>query len=470
MPLFLQNHDYFSISLFKARSPKTEARTFLAPILIMLLFLVSGTGAQAQLGTKNLKLGIGMLTTMYQGDLSMDESGSVRVYPGANLSIQSQRIRRIQLQLNAGFGRFADQYDNGMPAAPEGVQPVSFVETSYFYGDLRLRLTPFPWHRIRPYGSVGAGFLIFSPKDLNGKFLSDAILTRPPGENYNTSVPQLPLSLGIQTELTGLLGAGIEYTYRFTPTDYLDNVGSLGNHDGYDRLHNVTFSLYFNFSGRRGRPNLPSKPEGMNVLATLRAAAADSLLIVWNEVEVPETPVKTVTETAVASAANAEKKRQTAAELEAARLKKLTAMCEEAIRNGDVLYFLPESFDTYASLYERFSVPASIVQSLNGLEGQENLPLNTSLVLPDLRKYLTDDAEAARAAAEAAHWQAMELEALKESRYIYYQIKKDDSLESIAERFKTRISTVKKLNALQSEKLYVGTYLRLPNLGIPVNQ
>jgi LysM repeat protein len=434
-----------------------------------LLFLFSFSTVQAQVGTKNLKLGLGLLTTMYQGDLSMDESGTFRVYPGANLSIQSQRIRRIQLQLNAGFGRFADQFDNGMPMAPEGVQMASFVETSYFYGDLRLRLTPFPWHRVRPYASVGAGFLIFSPKDLNGKFLSDAILTRPEGENYNTSVPQLPLSIGLQTEMTGLLGAGIEYTYRFTPTDYLDNVGSLGSRTGYDRLHNVTFSLYFNFSGRRGRPTLPTKPQGMNVLASLRAAAADSLLIAWNEVEVPDAPLEEE-EAPVLASASAATKTQTAEEKAAERLKKLTAMCDEAIRNGDVLYFLPESFDTYASLYERFSVPKSIIQSLNGLEGQSQLPLNTSLVLPDLRKYLTDDAEAAKAAAEAAHWQAMELEALKESRYIYYQIKKDDSLNSIAERFKTRISTIKKLNALQSEKLYVGTYLRLPNLGIPVNQ
>lgn len=451
------------------RSTRLSYRGRVMVASMSLLFLFALTTVQAQIGTKNLKLGLGLMTTMYQGDMSMDESGSFRVYPGVNLSIQSQRVRRIQLQLNAGFGHFADQYDNGVPAAPEGVQPVSFVETSFFYGDLRLRLTPFPWHRVRPYASVGAGFLIFSPKDLDGKFLSDAILTRPEGENYNTSVPQLPMSLGIQTEMTGLLGAGIEYTYRFTPTDYLDNIGSLGNRAGYDRLHNVTFSLYFNFSGRRGRPTLPAKPQGMNVLARLRAAAADSLLIAWNEVEVPDAPIEGEAPV-LASAPASETKVRTAEEKAAARLKKLTAMCDEAIKNGDVLYFLPESFDTYASLYERFSVPKSIVQSLNGLEDQEQLPLNTSLVLPDLRKYLTDDAEAAKAAAEAAHWQAMELEALKESRYIYYQIKKDDSLASIASRFKTRISTIKKLNALQSEKLYVGTYLRLPNLGIPVNQ
>jgi LysM repeat protein len=186
-------------------------------------------------------------------------------------------------------------------------------------------------------------------------------------------------------------------------------------------------------------------------------------------VDVPDTPVDEPLEV-LATASGASKPIQTEEEKAAARLEKLTGMCDEAIKNGDVLYFLPESFDTYASLYKRFSVPKKIIQSLNGLEGEEQLPLNTSLVLPDLRKYLTDDAEAAKAAAEAAHWQAMELEALKESRYIYYQIKKDDSLASIASRFKTRISTVKKLNALQSEKLYVGTYLRLPNLGIPVNQ
>lgn len=446
------------------KTPLTQYQLLTKIAMIMALLAGTHVDSLAQ-ATRNLRLGVGLMTTMYQGDLSLDESGSFRVYPGANFSLQSQHSRRLQLQLNAGFGRFADQYDNGVPAAPEGVIPVSFFETSFFYGDLRLKFTPFPWHRIRPYGSIGAGFLIFSPKDLNGKFLSDAILTRPVGENYNTSVPQLPLSLGIQTDMTGLLGAGIEYTYRFTPTDYLDNVGQLGAKTGYDRLHNVTFSLYFNFSGRRGRPNMSTRPEGRDVMASLRAPAADSLLIVWNEVAVPTPQITTST---LASKKNKTEEGSGVSE-EEARLSKLTDLCNQAITNGDILYFLPESFDDYASLYERFSVPKSIVQSLNGLEGDEQLPLNSSLVLPDLRKYLTDDAEAARAAAEAAHWQAMELEALKESRYIYYQIKKDDTLASIAQSFKTRVTTIKKLNALQSEKLYVGTYLRLPNLGIPVN-
>ncbi|MFK7968984.1 MAG: LysM peptidoglycan-binding domain-containing protein [Bacteroidia bacterium] len=435
---------------------------------VLLALVVTPTSfLSGQSGTRNLRLGFGLMTTMYEGDLSADESGTVRIYPGANFSIQSQRIRRIQLQLNAGFGRFADQYDGEMPAAPVGVVPVSFVETSYFYGDLRLKFTPFPWHKIRPYGSIGAGFLIFSPKDLNGKFLSDAILTRPAGERYNTSVPQLPISLGIQTDMTGLLGAGIEYTYRFAPTDYLDNVGQLGSRAGYDKLHNITFSLYFNFSGRRGRPNLPTRPDGRDVLASIRSLAADSLLIAWNDVAVPDQPPVLASANSIGpDLGNAGK---TGVSSEEARLAKLTGLCEEAIKNGDVLYFLPESFDNYASLYERFSVPKSIIQSLNGLEGKEQLPINSSLVLPDLRKYLTDDAEAARAAAEAAQWQTLELEALKESRYIYYQIKKDDTIATIAGRFKTRIATIRKLNALQSEKLYVGTYLRLPNLGIPTS-
>lgn len=405
---------------------------------------------------------------MYTGDLTDGGMNTFRAYPGLNLSIQTQRARTFVVQLNAGFGRFADQYDELSPIIAEDVIPVTFVETSYFYGDLTMRFMPMPYSRVRPFAALGAGFLIFSPKDLNGKFLSDVILSRPEGEDYNTAVPQLPISVGVETEITGMLGVSLAYTYRFAPTDYLDNIGTLGHRGGYDRLHNVNLSLFINFAARRGRPTIPVKPGGLDVIAHYRAKAADSLLLGWNnvqetqlasqptEAEDPELPPTTrpVLSTTVDSLA---------------RIEALTRLCEQAIAEGKVIYFLPESFDSYASVFARFSVPKEVVQSLNGLEDAETLPLNNSLVIPNLKSYLDAENQDDVAAQAQAKWEALEQAALEESRYIYYQIKKDDNLTEIAGRYKTRVSTIRKLNALRSDKLFVGTYLRLPNLGIPVS-
>ena len=68
-----------------------------------------------------------------------------------------------------GLENLAEQYDGLRPSAPHGVQPVDFVETSFFYGDLRVKYRFMKRKMFQPYASVGAGFMIFSPKDEQGK-------------------------------------------------------------------------------------------------------------------------------------------------------------------------------------------------------------------------------------------------------------------------------------------------------------
>ena len=55
---------------------------------------------------KPLKIGLGMNGTMYRGDLSDDETLFHRIYPGGNVSLQTEGFSSLKLQLNVGFGKF----------------------------------------------------------------------------------------------------------------------------------------------------------------------------------------------------------------------------------------------------------------------------------------------------------------------------------------------------------------------------
>ena len=197
----------------------------------------------------DLKLGLGMSANSYLGDFTEANFLYNRFNPGFNLSLQGSRARLIRAQMNVGAGKFSEQADVTLIAAPVGVRPNQFVETSFFYGDIRLQVFLLRKWYINPYVGIGAGFMVFSPKDYNGKFLSDAFSSRPEGEVYNTTIPEIPAVVGVQWKLNRRLSLGAEYTYRVTPTDYLDNIGTLGTREGNDALESLQLSMYIGLGG-----------------------------------------------------------------------------------------------------------------------------------------------------------------------------------------------------------------------------
>jgi hypothetical protein len=209
---------------------------------LILFCLCSQLFAQEPKPKYPLQVGFGLTGIAYVGDLTNTTTQFQRINPGGNLSLQLVTPRILDLQVNAGFGKFSEQVDDGGGV----VEPAnSFVETSFFYGDLRVKLRFRHRKQIQPYLSTGAGLLVFSPRDVNGKFLTRNTSTRNENEKYNTAVPQLPVVAGCQMILNETLMLSMDYTYRFTPTDYLDNIGQLGPRKGFDVLHAIQISLYF---------------------------------------------------------------------------------------------------------------------------------------------------------------------------------------------------------------------------------
>lgn len=195
------------------------------------------------------QLGLGLTASSYIGDFTRDIADLYRIHPGANLSMQTTGPASIQLQANAGFGKFTEQMDGKAPwfSSDANAAPNRFVETSFYYADLRLKYRFLRHKRIQPYLALGAGVLVFTPRDESGKLLREMPHTRNTGETYNTAIPQLPGVVGLQVQISTLVSASFDYTYRLTPTDYLDNVGQWGSRQGNDALHGLQLSLYFTF-------------------------------------------------------------------------------------------------------------------------------------------------------------------------------------------------------------------------------
>ncbi|MEL6649858.1 MAG: outer membrane beta-barrel protein, partial [Bacteroidota bacterium] len=220
--------------------------------ILCLLLLPLSLWGQSQ---RQVKVGFGLDGISYIGDLSDPNQKIHRIYPGANLSIQLEGPKRLKLQLNGGFGKFSEQYDDVRPSNTPGVRVNTFVETSFFYGDLRLKYRfPISQH-FHPFLTAGAGVLSFTPRDQEGRFLNDALFTREPDEDYSTIVPQIPFGAGVQARINPAVSISLEYLFRFTPTDYLDNIGRLGTREGDDFLHGLQLSMYITLSTPPPPPN-----------------------------------------------------------------------------------------------------------------------------------------------------------------------------------------------------------------------
>ncbi|MEM7040125.1 MAG: hypothetical protein AAF570_24350, partial [Bacteroidota bacterium] len=152
--------------------------TFLLCLLGMTLAMAQGSEQ------KPLRLGIGLLGASYVGDLNTGDDPVVRFHPGVSISLQFAGDKLLSPQLNTGFSRFVGQ-DRSLDRV-EGVTPNTFVETPFFFVDIRLKARFFRQKNINPYVSAGLGLLGYTPKDQDGNNLLDNIATRNDGETYGS--------------------------------------------------------------------------------------------------------------------------------------------------------------------------------------------------------------------------------------------------------------------------------------------
>ena len=137
----------------------------------------------------------------------------------------------------------------------------------------------------------------------------------------------------------------------------------------------------------------------------------------------------------------------------------------EAWNQGKVFYYRPQAGDTYEDLFARFRISETIVKRVNNLTGDKP-PTGGEIVLPDLRAHIGQMEDEAIIEEDQSEMVQREAQAIKEGKYVYYHVTKTDDLISVAARYKIRASTIKRLNFLRDNYIYVDSYLRLPDIGI----
>lgn len=243
---------FFERKATRSRSPRficaTQSLIFdvMKKVACLALMMCWMALLHAQQGPQSpLRLGLGLLGTTYVGDLNSNGGSFERFLPGAALSLQFASQKLLSPQLNAGFGRFTAQ-DRNLEAV-DGVHPNTFVQTPFFFLDFRLKARFLREAPVHPHISAGIGMLGYTPKDGDGNNLIDNFATRNEGETYGSMTASFPLSAGLEIPLHPILMLGLEYTYRPTTSDYLDNVGQVGLRKGKDKLQSLLLTMYVTF-------------------------------------------------------------------------------------------------------------------------------------------------------------------------------------------------------------------------------
>lgn len=337
----------------------------------------------AQPTSSPLQVGIGLMGVSYEGDLTDAETAFQRIHPGGNISVQFDGKAFIQPQFNVGFGEFREQSDFMKLSNTPDVIPNSFVSTSFFYTDLRLRGRFMRTKAIQPVLGAGIGLIFFNPKDQDGNYLGENIFTRLSEEQYNTTVPSFVGTAGLTARINATVSAAIEYNYRMVNSDYLDNIGLLGTRSGNDKLHSLEVSMRFTLWPPKKAPKqLPQEPETPPVdQETIVEVTAETPN---QEIESRDLPVKqylppsriSLTPTVVQAPRIVMPKAPTVE-------KNWPAIEASAIAQRKFVYYPVKEEDTFAFIVEHFHLQAVNLQQLNHLINEEIYP-GTFLRLPDM--------------------------------------------------------------------------------------
>jgi hypothetical protein len=196
---------------------------------------------------KDIIIDLAYTATGYYGDLNYSDQGLIgsdfiNFYPGLTASLRRDAPRLVLPSFHIGYGRFVAQNPNLTPVSVQVneidtlIMPNTYSETDLIHGDFILMFNPVMGNSvIKPYFGLGVGGMAFYPKAKDGILLFRKFSTRAPQERtYGTLAVTVPITAGLHYNINRSLSVHFGYLYRFTSTDYLDNIGMLGGHEGND--------------------------------------------------------------------------------------------------------------------------------------------------------------------------------------------------------------------------------------------
>lgn len=186
-----------------------------------------------------LEIGVG--ATAYKGDLN---SRYDYFASSLQIGIKFNRKKRLNSHLNLTIGSVVgENYNYKFPLPNNSATPNLYFKTSIFSLQYDLQYNFIKRRDFILYMSQGIGFLRFVPKDEEGKELQDQRNTRATDETYDNTTITFPLSFGAMYILKNGYGFGVQASYLFPQSDYIDNISIWGSNSGKDKIAIVKFWL-----------------------------------------------------------------------------------------------------------------------------------------------------------------------------------------------------------------------------------
>ncbi len=209
-------------------------------ILIAFLAMSVSLSAKAQSSLEYVQkgeFGISLGAAHYFGDLNT-RSGLNRAKPAVGLFFRKQFGNYVGLRISAHYAQlgYSDTYSKNEYQKTRNLSFNSNIWEIAVQGDFNFfKFVPGdPDHLFTPYVTLGVGVFSYDPYAyLNGKkeFL------RPLGtegqntgylgrKQYGTMAMCIPFGVGIKKNISNRINMSVEAAYRFTTTDYLDDVST----------------------------------------------------------------------------------------------------------------------------------------------------------------------------------------------------------------------------------------------------
>ncbi|MFT3948896.1 MAG: DUF6089 family protein [Agriterribacter sp.] len=215
-------------------------------VSLVLLVLAFSAGAQVVDGEKQEgEIGVTVGAAHYFGDLNTNV-GLNRPKPAVGVFFRKQFSEYIALRLGLHYAQlgYSDVYSNNNYQKRRNLSFNSNIWEATLQGDFNfMRFVPGdPYLRFTPYVTLGIGAFNYDPYAYLGgtKYYLRPLGTEGQGSSlypnrkaYGAVAFCMPLGMGVKYSINPNLNFSFEVAYRFTTTDYIDDVSSSYAPDAY---------------------------------------------------------------------------------------------------------------------------------------------------------------------------------------------------------------------------------------------
>jgi opacity protein-like surface antigen len=233
-------------------------------MFLMLFVAISSTRAQVADGyVQEGEIGVTLGAAHYFGDLNTN-AGLNRPKPAVGVFFRKQFSQYIAARLNLHWAQlgYSDIYSSNEYQRRRNLSFNSNIWEATIQGDFNfMRFVPGdPYMRFTPYVTLGVGAFNFDPYAYLGgqKYFLRPLGTEGQGSSlypgrtaYSAVAFSFPLGMGIKYNINPNINFTFEVAYRFTTTDYLDDVSKTYAPDAFDQTFpDGTYTLWYRLQDR----------------------------------------------------------------------------------------------------------------------------------------------------------------------------------------------------------------------------